>query len=155
MLGTWPNGRHVLDLFAGTGAMGLEAISRGSRSAVFVDRAADAVKVIRRNAQHCDVVDACRFVRWDITRNLNCLLPLNLKFGLVFIDPPYRRDLVAPSLKHLHSTDMLTDDALVVVEHHSREHLAFSPDRYSLVNDKTYGQTQVAILCRTGDRVET
>ncbi|HMA66728.1 MAG TPA: 16S rRNA (guanine(966)-N(2))-methyltransferase RsmD, partial [Desulfosalsimonadaceae bacterium] len=80
---------RVLDLYAGTGSLGLEALSRGARRAVFIDNDQRAISAIRDNIQLLRVQDRTTCIRWDITKNLNCLQAMSPPFTLVFIDPPY------------------------------------------------------------------
>jgi len=92
-------GTIVLDLFAGTGALGIEALSRGAESAVFVDNSRGSLSVIRRNVESCALDDRVNIIKWNIEKNLNCLKAVKPGFDLVFIDPPYHRNLLnRPSL---------------------------------------------------------
>ena len=84
---------RVLDLFAGTGQLGIEALSRGAQSAVFVDRRTDAVKLIRENLALCRLSDRAQVVCGD---SMGYLSSLRTKFDIVFLDPPYAEDLLEP-----------------------------------------------------------
>ena len=98
--------RHtvVLDLFAGTGALGLEALSRGADSAVFIENDKGALSLIERNIRSCNFHDKARTVKWDIKKNLNCIKLTRPTFGLVFMDPPYKGKAIRPSLLNLFSS---------------------------------------------------
>lgn len=136
----------VLDLFAGTGALGLESLSRGARKAVFVDKSGKALSVIRRNIESCGLETKAKIIRWDITKNLNCLKAPEPPFNLVFMDPPYDRQVVATALKQLSRSGCLTSGALVVVEHHFQEKIEAQPSVYSLSDRREHGKTLVSFL---------
>ena len=76
----------VLDLFAGTGAFGIETLSRGAKSVVFVDVEKDSISVLRENIKIISLESETKVIRWDITRNLNCLGSMRATFNLVFVD---------------------------------------------------------------------
>ena len=116
-------GAVVLDLFAGTGAMGIEALSRGAEWATFLDHSKTAIQLIKRNLSACRLTAASRVVIWDVTRNLNCLQSETRPFNLVFVDPPYNQRCVEPTLTHLARNVFLTKDALIIIEHDPREEI--------------------------------
>lgn len=107
-------GRAVLDLFSGSGQMGLEAISRGAGSAVLVDRSRDAIRVITENAQKTKLAADCQIVQSDagdyLRRNRS------RRFDIVFLDPPYASELYASSLISLIECDCLKPSSIVVCE---------------------------------------
>lgn len=109
-------GRVVLDLFAGSGQMGLEALSRGAEKAVFVDRSQDAFDVIKENAQKTHLYKNCRIVNADYAEYLLTAKRSGLKFDIVFVDPPYGAGLLAPALKALYVNGLLREGATVAAE---------------------------------------
>jgi 16S rRNA (guanine966-N2)-methyltransferase len=135
-------GARVLDLFAGTGAMGLEALSRGARFCQFVDESAEARGVIRRNADALGVIGQCKIWRRDATR-LGPAAP-QPGFDLVFADPPYNKDLGTKALKSLVEGGWFTPKAIVVVEEAERATLACPPE-LSEIDRRVYGETQILI----------
>ena len=134
--------KRVLDLFAGTGAMGLEALSRGARFCQFVDDSAEARGVIRRNADALGVIGQCKIWRRDATR-LGPAAP-QPGFDLIFADPPYNKDLGSKALKSLVEGGWFTPRAIVVVEEAERASLACPPG-LSELDRRIYGETQVLI----------
>jgi 16S rRNA (guanine966-N2)-methyltransferase len=137
----------VLDLFAGTGAFGIEALSRGAESAVFIDNNSQSIAVLRENLAELALEEnPTRVIRWDLSRNLNCLHSLSLTFNLIFMDPPYNKNLIAPALEHLHASHSLENGARIIVEHSPREPVA--PDRlpFEIVDRRRYGKTLVSFL---------
>ena len=103
-------GRRVLDLFAGTGQLGIECLSRGAASAVFVDRRADAVKLIRENLKLTELQDRARVVAGD---SMEFLRSLRERFDIVFLDPPYEAGLLEPAVAHLTAFDILNPHGII------------------------------------------
>ena len=136
----------VLDLFAGTGAFGLEAISRGACSALFIDNHPDAIRLLNKNISACRMVEETRVVKWDIARDLNCLKDVQPGFNLVFLDPPYSRDLVRPALLHLHESNAVQTDARIVIEHSIDEPLPHDLDGFSMEDRRKYGKSLVSFF---------
>ena len=134
---------RVLDLYAGTGALGLEAMSRGAAHATFVETGDEARALIRRNVEALGLAGATRIVRRDATR-LGPAAP-SPPCSLAFCDPPYRRDLVGPTLASLAEGGWLVPGALVVVERESGPALA-CPAGFAELERRLYGETEVAIL---------
>lgn len=137
----------VLDLFAGTGALGLEALSRGAASCVFIDNSRDALSVIQKNCDACAAMTArTNVVRWDITRNLNCIKNAQPPFSLVFADPPYGKNLIPPTFESLANANCLADGARIVVEHGVADGLPAPPCGFSLDETRTYGRTALTFF---------
>ncbi len=107
-------GRRVLDLFAGTGQLGIECLSRGAALAVFVDRRADAVKLVRENLAVTGLRDRARVMQGD---SLEYLRSSREKFDLVFLDPPYQAGLLEPALEMIAGFDILNPHGIIVAEH--------------------------------------
>lgn len=137
------DGKRVLDLFAGTGALGFEALSRGARHVLFVEEAASARSVIRRNAETLNAPGLVKVWRRDATRLGPCA-PLP-PFDLVFADPPYGKQLGEKALASLIDGGWLAPGAIVVLEEAERAAVA-APERLTLLNRRGYGDTQVLFL---------
>ena len=109
-------GRRVLDLFAGSGQMGLEALSRGAEKCVFVDKSPEAFEVIKANAQKTHLYKSCRIENTDYAAYLLSAKRSGAVFDIVFVDPPYESGLLLPALKALYVNGVLSDTALVLAE---------------------------------------
>ncbi len=131
---------RVLDLFAGTGALGLEAISRGARFCHFIDEATAARGVIRRNADALGVIGQAKIWRRDAAA-LGACAPLP-PFDLVFCDPPYNRGLGERALAGLGAGGWLSPGAVVVLEEALKAEVA-TPEGLSLIDARDYGDTVV------------
>jgi 16S rRNA (guanine966-N2)-methyltransferase len=136
----------VLDLFAGTGALGIEALSRGASYCVFIDHYKDAISVIARNLKLCRFEDRSKIIQWDIAKNLNCIRTADQKFDLIFMDPPYQKNLVGPALLHLQHVQALAGDARIVVEHSPFETIPSDLCPFEILDQRKYGKTLVSFL---------
>ena len=139
ILGSRVAGRNVLDLFAGTGALGLEALSRGAGRAVLVDRRTGSI--LRENAARTHLAEYVQILAGDVFSSLVKLSSEGVSFGLVFCDPPYGKGLWERTLAVLDASKLLDEDALVVVESGESERGVPPLSRLSLVRDERYGHT--------------
>ncbi len=145
--------RHVLDLFAGSGQMGLEAMSRGAEDAMFTDASADAIAVVKKNASATGFFHRCRYLVSDY-RNYIRKASDKERFDLVFIDPPYAMQCCAEAVQRLTEGHMLTPGAIVVLEcgeediHEPRTRFP----SFDVLKDTRYGKmTHVIILFYRGE----
>jgi 16S rRNA (guanine966-N2)-methyltransferase len=134
----------VADLFAGTGALGIEALSRGARFCLLVDNDAESRALQRENVEALGLTGVTKIWRRDAID----LGPLGAgaggPFDLVFLDPPYRKNLVAPTLKSLREGGWLSQHALLVIETAKGE--TFSDDGFTRLDARNYGETDVVFL---------
>jgi 16S rRNA (guanine966-N2)-methyltransferase len=133
----------VLDLFAGTGALGLEAVSRGAAFALFVDEEAEARALMRQNVEALGVAAATRIFRRDATK-LGAAHPVE-PFSLVFLDPPYGKGLGEKALESARTGGWLTREALIVVEE-SVEAAFKAPQDFEELERRKYDDTEFTIL---------
>jgi 16S rRNA (guanine966-N2)-methyltransferase len=138
-----PEGARVIDLFAGTGALGLEALSRGARFALFVDDGAEARALLRANVEALGLGGRTRIFRRDATK-LGAAPP-GEQFDLAFLDPPYGRGLPAPALHALASGGWLAPGALVIVEE-AADAPVEAPAGFEEIDRRVYGDTRVLFL---------
>lgn len=136
----------VLDLFAGTGALGIEALSRGAESVVFVDNRKKALSVLKRNIDSCTLDQKASIVKWNIRQNLNCIRSIKQNFDLVFLDPPYDNNLIKPTLFNLDKCHSLKNGAFVIVEHSLFEPIPTDLIAFDLLDQRKYGKTLVSFL---------
>jgi 16S rRNA (guanine966-N2)-methyltransferase len=136
-------GTAVLDAFAGTGALGLEALSRGAAEAVFIEKDPEAVAVLRRNVAFLGESANAEIVPGDATRPPRA----RLAHVLAFIDPPYRSGLAAPALEALDRAGWFAPDALVIIELAVREGFA-PPAGFMPLDERVYGAARLVFLRR-------
>ncbi|MDL1956321.1 MAG: 16S rRNA (guanine(966)-N(2))-methyltransferase RsmD [Candidatus Desulfofervidus auxilii] len=137
---TW-NDAIVLDLYAGTGNLGIEALSRGAKKVVFVDKSPLAIKIIKKNISKLGDVQV-KIWRRDVLKGLNFLKET---FSIIFIDPPYEEGYVEKTLTLIKKkTDILRKGGIIIIEHSPKEKFSFLG--FNLFASRRYGQTQVTIL---------
>ena len=140
-------GRRILDLFAGTGQLGIECLSRGAKSETLVDQSRDAIKLVRENLAHCqmqaDVVqaDSIGFIGRDG------------KYDIILIDPPYDSDLMDKALEKIVQFDILNDGGIIVCESRLDKKVQELPAPYYIVKERKYGKIKVTI-CGKREREE-
>jgi 16S rRNA (guanine966-N2)-methyltransferase len=138
-------GARAVDLFAGAGALGIEAISRGAAFALFVDSGAEARALIRANVEALALGGVTRIWRADAARLGRA--PAGPPFDLAFLDPPYGQGLAPAALAGLVAGGWLRPGAVVIVEEAAKAEIA-APEGLTLADERTYGDTKLAFLRR-------
>ncbi|OGP24814.1 MAG: 16S rRNA (guanine(966)-N(2))-methyltransferase RsmD [Deltaproteobacteria bacterium GWB2_42_7] len=146
---------HVLDLFAGTGAMGLEALSRGAKSATFIDSDPQAVKVIKKNLELCGFTKKAVIITRDVKASLNLLSKKREQFELIIIDPPYDTSLMGITLNLIGEKELLAKNGIVVAESSKRMVWDGEVKGIELFDRRKYGDTVVSFyrIMKQADRV--
>lgn len=139
-------GKTVLDLFAGTGNLGLEALSQGAKKAIFVEKDRTCLRALMRNTDLCGLQGRTEIISLDAEVALRVLRRRTEKIDLVFIDPPYGSGYVDKSLRFINAHDMVNEGGIVVVEHSSAETPADQWKRVSLRKRKQHGDTVISIF---------
>jgi len=142
IIGTRVRGAKTCDLYAGGGSLGIEALSRGAASAVFVELQAIVLRFLRSNVK--GLPDAT-VMRGDVLRVLKKLAGAD--FDLVFADPPYLHGLVQATIDRAAELDILAPDGWLVAEHH-RQEMPSAPDGWEMIKQGIYGETLVSVLRR-------
>lgn len=109
-------GTNFLDLFAGTGAIGIEALSRGAKMATFVDNNDKAIKVIKENLEHTGLADKANVIKSDASLSLENLSRKNESYDIVFMDPPYDKDLYRPVFEKLARSNIINNNTIIILE---------------------------------------
>lgn len=137
---------NVLDLFAGTGAFGLEALSRGAAAAILVDSDRKGIEIIQKNIVACSESSRANVFCTDITKSLRMLRTAGIYFDLVFMDPPYNSRSVRDALINLAETEMLKKGAVIVVEHDGHEEIPTDIADIRITDRRKYGKTLVTFM---------
>ena len=140
-------GPRVLDLFAGTGQLGIEALSRGAECAVFVERRRDALQVIRENLEACGMTDKARVVNGDAMSYLKS----GEKFDLIFLDPPYASGLLEQALEEIVRFDICRRHGIIVAESAADKTLPPLAGPYALYREYRYGKIKLTVYHRDGN----
>ena len=133
--------KQVLDVFCGTGAFGLEALSRGAKRVTFIDQSREALANARYNAAKMNETDAADFMLADGTK----LPKARKQFSLIFIDPPYFGKMIESSLGSLHQGGWIAEDGIVIVEHDAKEQVVF-PEGFTIIDERRYGRAIINLL---------
>ena len=142
-------GAHVLDLFAGTGQLGIEAVSRGAADAVFVDEREDACLLVKENLKRTKLTEQAKVVRGDYLSYLkNC----RERFDIIFLDPPYAEVFLENSLKFITEIDILRDGGIIVTERPLGKELSWEFEGYSRSKDYKYGNTLLTLYRKESDQ---
>jgi 16S rRNA (guanine(966)-N(2))-methyltransferase RsmD len=136
--------KNVLDLFAGTGAMGIEALSKGAETVTFVDNDPKAVKIIKRNLDSCGFAERAVIIAKDVQSALKLLSKKGEKFNLIIIDPPYNSSLTGTALNHIDDNGFLNTDGIIVAESSKRIIWDGELKGIELFDRRKYGDTVVS-----------
>ena len=150
-------GRAVLDLFAGSGQMGLEAVSCGAASAVLCDKERDAVSIITKNVEKTRLGALSTVVCADYTECIRRMAQQGKRFDLVFLDPPYATTLVRDALLAMKTADILKPTTLIVCESDKQDLVAKDPslsDAFDVIKQNRYGIAYVTLLTPKKEAVE-
>lgn len=138
----------ALDLFAGSGGLGIEAISRGAATVFFSDSSRDSIRLVKENLEHCGVLDRAVLLQGDFKSNIK---RLTQKIDVAFLDPPYADGFILPALEALDKKDAVQTGGAVVCEHSAREVLPEEIYGFKAVKQRRYGSIAVTIYEREGD----
>lgn len=134
-----------LDLFAGSGGLGLEALSRGMEYAIFVDKDGKAIGTIRANIEQCSAEEHCEVYRNDALRAVKALKKREMIFDCIFLDPPYKKQQLVLLLETIDDFHLLKEDGIIVCEHSFDVALPNEIGRLSRVRNETYGIITISI----------
>lgn len=146
ILGDSVRGARILDLYAGTGAMGIEALSRGAEFALFADDHNAALSALEKNIKTCLLQNRVNTIKWNILKNLNFIRSYKNGFNLVFIDPPYNKNMIQPTLSNLATSQCLENNAQLTIEHSPLEPVPENLPGFKISSQRRYGKTLVSFL---------
>ena len=141
-------GRRVLDLFAGTGQLGIECLSRGAAHCTFVDQRKDAVKLVRENLEATGLTERAKVVQGD---SLSFLSGTREKYHLIFLDPPYDANLLETTLNRIAGIDILAENGIIICESRVNQDLPELPNPYRKSRDYKYGKIKVTLYRKECD----
>jgi 16S rRNA (guanine(966)-N(2))-methyltransferase RsmD len=144
----WLAGARFLDLFAGSGAVGIEALSRGAKEVVFVEINRRAVAALTENLERLGLTERGRIVHRDVSRALRLLRRSGERFSLIFIDPPYDTPLAVSTLRDLSSGELIEVGGLVVIQHRTKTPPPERQGVLTLWKVRRFGETSLTFLRR-------
>jgi len=133
----------VLDLFSGSGALGIEALSRGACHCVFVDKSSQSIDATRKNIEATRFGDASCVINAD---SIDFIKKTGKTFDIIFIDPPYESELYESSLRAIKDSGILSDDGFIVLEYDVNTTPPFKTSGFEIVKDKKYGRVKILIM---------
>ncbi|PKN10403.1 MAG: 16S rRNA (guanine(966)-N(2))-methyltransferase RsmD [Deltaproteobacteria bacterium HGW-Deltaproteobacteria-7] len=138
---------RFLDLFAGSGSVGLEAASRGAQEVCFVEKNKNLSAIIKKNIQTCCLEKNCRIIAEDVEYGLNDLFKKKYKFDIIFADPPYNRSLVGTTLNLLKKYQIFKEDSVFVIQHSIKESFTDPGDKNIYLTDqRKYGDNALTFF---------
>ena len=146
ILGEEVEGKVVLDLFAGTGSLGIEALSRGAKKVLFVEKGRQAIRLIERNLFQCGLKAQSEILPKDVNRAIGILDQRGESFDLILMDPPYVKGLIQKTLLKLQLHRIHRDDSILVIEHDRREPLPKTIEGWNLIRERAIGDTVISFL---------
>ncbi len=139
-------GGAFLDLFAGAGAVGIEALSRGAPSAAFVESDGHALRALRENVSHLGLVDRARVIRDDAARAVAALARRGERFAVIFLDPPYASPRAEPALDAVATGDVVAAGAVVVLQHSTKSPPPDAPGVLAVWKARRFGETTLTFF---------
>lgn len=140
----------ILDLFAGSGALGLEALSRGAKKAILSDNNIDAINIIKKNIEKCHFEEKVELMKKDYKRSLQ---EINEKVDIVFIDPPYEKNIAVDAINTIINKDIINDQGLIILECEDEERelkQLKNIEKINIQDLRNYGRVKLIFLGRKG-----
>ncbi|HEY2420012.1 MAG TPA: 16S rRNA (guanine(966)-N(2))-methyltransferase RsmD [Neobacillus sp.] len=148
MIGPYFNGGIGLDLFAGSGGLGIEALSRGLEKVIFIDRDAKAIQVIHENIRSCNFEEKTEVYCNDADRAIKALIKREICFDYIFLDPPYKKQQLVSLMEKMNEKQLLNLNGVIVCEHDRALELPEAVGDYKQIKHEKYGIIAVTIYLR-------
>jgi 16S rRNA (guanine966-N2)-methyltransferase len=146
ILGTFIKGSYFLDLFAGTGAIGIEALSRGAQMAIFIEKEIKSVKIIKENLEKTKNNQNFIVFKKDFLFGIKWLAKRNYLFDYIFLDPPYNLGLVNISLLKISKFSILKKNGSIIVQHYKKEKVEENINNLKLFDQRKYGDSYLSFF---------
>ncbi|MCC0648055.1 16S rRNA (guanine(966)-N(2))-methyltransferase RsmD [Clostridioides sp. ZZV15-6598] len=132
---------EVLDLFAGTGSLGIECLSRGAKACTFVDISKESIEIVKSNIKKARVENESFILNLDFKTAIDKLKLQNSKFDIIFMDPPYYKNMFIEAIEKIDNSNLLNEDGIIVVEHDTNDLFPDKISKLEKTKDKKYGNT--------------
>jgi 16S rRNA (guanine966-N2)-methyltransferase len=151
MIGPYFNGGMGLDLFAGSGGLGIEALSRGLERVIFIDRDTKAIQIVHENIRSCHFEEKAEVYRNDAERALKALIKRELSFDYIFLDPPYKKQQLVSLMEKMDEKQLLNNNGVIVCEHGHEVELPQAVGEFKQIKHEKYGIIAITIYSRVGE----
>lgn len=145
MIGPFFDGGQALDLYAGSGGLGIEALSRGIDFVVFVDQSSKAIEVIKQNLKSCSFEKKAEVYRNEARRALKAVTKREMQFEIIFLDPPYAKQKLIDELTFISINKLLSDGGIIVTEYDASIELQETVEQLTCFRKEIYGDTAISI----------
>ena len=139
---------RVLDLFSGSGSLGIESLSRGAKEAVFIDSSKYCRNIIIENLKKTRLEEHSTVMALDVIKAIKLLSKRNAKFDIIFLDPPYNMNFIANTIQNIDEFDIIAEEGIIACEHHVNEHAPEKSGRLIKIRTKEYGETLYSFYIR-------
>ncbi|WP_096199238.1 16S rRNA (guanine(966)-N(2))-methyltransferase RsmD [Bacillus sp. FJAT-45350] len=146
MIGPYFDGGMALDLYGGSGGLGIEVLSRGADKVIFVDQNKKAIDTIKENVNQCKYNDKVEIYRNDASRALKALIKREVSFSYIFLDPPYAKQQLASEISIISDHGLLEENGVIVTEHDASVQLPEKVGSAICIRKETYGDTTISIF---------
>lgn len=136
----------VIDVFAGTGSLGIEALSRGAKTVVFNDNCKDCITLVKQNLETTKFIEKAEIIFGNADETIKKLSRQGKKFDIIFLDPPYGKNLIKDTLFILSESDIMRKDCIVVAEHDKNDEMPIKIGKISFTKDKKYKDTVLSFF---------
>lgn len=146
ILGYIESNSIVLDLFSGSGNIGLEFLSRGAKKVYFIENDKNSVSILKENIKKCRVEESTEVYRNDVIKSIEIFDKKRLKFDYIFLDPPYNKGLAEKTLERISNSNLLNDRSIIIIEHEVE--LEFADEYYGIekIDRRNYGSTAITFF---------
>ena len=141
MINSYIMDSDILDLFAGTGSLGIECLSRGANQCIFVDNSKESINIVKSNIKKARVENESIVLNLDFKSAINSLSSKNKQFDVIFMDPPYYKNMFSDALSAVDNNNLLKEDGIIVVEHDTVDKFPDNMGRLYKSREKKYGNT--------------
>lgn len=146
IISSFISGARVLDLYSGTGNLGIEALSRGADFSLFVDKGRECILTIKENLFHTKLSEKSSIMPMDVFAALNKLSKENRKFDIIFLDPPYKLNIINYLITYILDNNLLNEGGVIVCHYVKGNFKSSDVDRLVLIKNYNYGKSEVSIF---------
>ena len=144
IIGMIDDGSTVLDLFSGSGAIGIEFLSRGAKLAYFIDSDSESIKVIKENLEKTRLIEKSLVYKNNVEKAIKTIGNKHIDFDYIFLDPPYNKELVIKTLENINNEKLLKNNGIIIIEHETRLELPDKIFNIIKVDYRKYGDTSIS-----------